>query len=269
VKVIAVWVVLVVAFVITYSALGSWAPDLSGGTPMLVIVGGIVAWFVGYVVWLLLTAKRFNLDNNRALAALATGEFRQPEAIYARWTRRFAPQLVKAMARHNYGWSMFRNGKLVEAVELLSANDTKIPNADLRTNSALDIALIRALLGELDTANEWLQEAEARTNMAVQPGMLGTLALVRAVIACREGRADEAVRLLEERWAEYESNTQGTVFRLLRVVRAFAYGASDTRNAGVAERKLEVLKPTYPTELSVLGTAWPEMATFVTAHQLD
>jgi hypothetical protein len=62
----------------------------------------------------------------------------------------------------------------------------------------------------------------------------------------------------------------GETLRLMRVIRAFACAAADgPRNQGLVERVLGDMKPRYQREFAFLGDSWPEMATFLAAHQLS
>lgn len=96
------------------------------------------------------------------------------------------------------------------------------------------------------------------------------MALLRAVIDCRRGRAADAMVSLEHAWNEYEAAMTGEILRMMRVVRAFACAAGEgPRHQGQVERVLGDLRPRYAHEFVFLGGAWPEMAAFFAANQLD
>lgn len=95
------------------------------------------------------------------------------------------------------------------------------------------------------------------------------LAMLRAVIDCRRGRAAEATVLLEHAWTEYEATMTAETLRMMRVLRAFAHAAAEgPRNQGLVERVLGDMKPRYEREFAFLGATWPEMATFLSAQHL-
>lgn len=90
----------------------------------------------------------------------------------------------------------------------------------------------------------------------------------RAALHCRAGRFDDAVRLLDERWASCEGALTGGTLRPLRVLRGFAIASSNPRNAGLAEVALATSRPSFPGEYDFLGVEWPELAAFLAAHDL-
>lgn len=133
-----------------------------------------------------------------------------------------------------------------------------------------DLALCYALLGKLDDAETWCAKAQEPMKGGALPTFPAMLAIVRAVIDCRRGRAAEAMASLEDTWAQHEATMTGELLRMMRVLRAFACAAADgPRNQGRVERVLGDMKPRYERELAFLGGAWPEMAAFLSAHDLD
>jgi hypothetical protein len=166
---------------------------------------------------------------------------------------------------------MMRQAELRAARDLLMANDRKLTdNLQLSPVSAVDIALLSALLGDVDIAKEWLTTVDKRLRGQSPDTTFEPMqALTRAIILCRDGAPADAVKMLDERWAEREAAAKGEIMRPLRVVRAFAIAATTQRNAGMAEAALQLSKPAYPEEYTFLGAEWPEMRAFLAANNLD
>ena len=167
---------------------------------------------------------------------------------------------------------MLRQGDLDDAAAVLADNEseylTQLAQLGISATSAADLALVHALRGDLDEASRWLTCANERRQSSRMPSIAAMIAFSRAVALCRTGQAEEAARLLDEGWAEYESAFKGDVLRPLRVLRAFAHASSGPRSGGAALAALPLIRPNYPGEYRFLGVAWPEMATFLAAHEL-
>jgi hypothetical protein len=240
-------------------------------TTGILCVGGFAIYLVIAIIVATRQVRRAIAEHPSGVTAIARGDLETAHAIFWRWSASSVPR-VSAISRHNLAWTVMRQGELQHAVEILNDNERHLAKhlkaIGLFATSAADRALNLALLGNLTTAEKWLTEAEARRKAVSNSTVPAVIALVRAVIACRSGKHEEAVAVLDERWAEYEGTLTGETLRLLRVVRAFAVAAPDPRNAGLAETALAAVRPAYPSEYRFLGKAWPEMATFLASHGL-
>ena len=243
-------------------------------SPSLALVFGglIVLLFSATVLRFRRQARRFVADNAHGIAALARGDLSRARDIYWTWAENTKVPRIAATARHNLAWTLMRQGEHDQAIAVLTENDTRNYGAlraiGLFPTSAVDLALNYALLGNLEVAEKWLNESEQRGKELAVPSLSAMKAFTRAVIDCRAGRCVEAVRLLDDRWAEYEGVLTGETLRPLRVVRAFAIAAGGPREAGRAEAAVLSARPTYPEEYTFLGKAWPEMAAFLAANSL-
>jgi tetratricopeptide (TPR) repeat protein len=250
------WLVGIAAFVAMYyvSENERWA--LFGWTIGLLVVV-LVVWFVFYVAHMNKESRQFVDANREATEASARGDLTRAVDLYRSWCSAKAPD-VQTAAQHGVASALTRQGEHKQAVDFLEqqlARDKYLPASPLM---ASDLALAHALLGELDKAKTWLDKADTT----------GTSALARAVVECRTDKAADAARSLDDNWADYESVLTGSALRPLRVVRAFAQAQTDVRNAGMASAPLATIRPSYPGEYDFLGVAWPEMATFLAAHEL-
>jgi tetratricopeptide (TPR) repeat protein len=215
-------------------------------------------------------ARRFVDENAQGIAALARGELKIARDIFWRWAEVTKLSQVSALARHNLGWTLMRQGELQQAIDVLTDNDDRnqaaLKAVGMYATSAVDLALDYGLLGDLDAAEKWMAEVERRD--LSRPQLPAMKAFTRAVLDCRTGRCSDAARMLEERWPEYEATLTGETLRPMRVVRAFAIAGQGPRSAGLAETAIATARPAYPGEYAFLGVAWPEMERFLASHRL-
>jgi hypothetical protein len=224
--------------------------------------------FVAYYVWITRRVRRFNAEAVEALRGINRGSLQQAATAFSAWVYRH-PSGIDRTARHNLAWTRLREGNLDAAVDLLVENERRRVYAHLATTSAVDLALCHALIGRLEIAQVWLDEADRRARRAKRGSYDAMRAFTAAVIDQRSGGAADAARSLEEHWVDYEGSADGQVIRPLRVLRAFVLAtAQGPRAAGQVESLLVSAKPVYPTEYDFLGTAWPEMHVFLAAHSL-
>jgi hypothetical protein len=241
---------------------------------LLLGLGGaaFLSYFVGSTALSLARFRRFATENNLALGALGRGELAKAHGVFVRW----APNGhagISALARHNFGWTLILEARLRDAMTILEDAakhyERPLSRIGMLPTTRVDTALCHALLGELELAQTWCAKSEEPVKGPPRPSYPGILAFTRAVIDCRRGRAAEAMVSLEHAWTEHEATMTGETLRMMRVVRAFACAAADgPRNQGLVERVLSDMKPRYQREFAFLGDSWPEMATFLAAHQL-
>ncbi|HEY5946614.1 MAG TPA: hypothetical protein VIV40_14025, partial [Kofleriaceae bacterium] len=211
--------------------------------------------------------------NNDGIAMLARGDLVAARQLLFHWSECCQWRGGAALARHNLAWTMMRQGEIAPAIDVLLDNERLHRDAfkqvSLAGTSAIDLALDYALLGDTAKAEASFAEAERRNSepsMATLPAMK---LFARAVIDCRIDRCSDAARYLDEHWAECEALLTGGTLRPLRVIRAFAHSAAGPRNAGLVDAALANMRPAFAGEFTFLGVAWPEMATFLAAHQLS
>jgi hypothetical protein len=217
--------------------------------------------------------ERFVRENVQATEALARGDLAAARAGFTPWADQLWMSRATALARHNLAWVRMRQGELRPSLDLLTRNEAgfegQLTAIGMSGTSAADLALLHVLVGDLEKAEHWLAIAEQRATKGIHlPSLAAMTTFSRAALHCRAGRFDDAVRLLDERWASCEGALTGGTLRPLRVLRGFAIASSNPRNAGLAEVALATSRPSFPGEYDFLGVEWPELAAFLAAHDL-
>lgn len=241
-------------------------------TAGLVFVGMIGAMITISTAQLLRQADRFTSAYHIGIAALLRGDLELAHKAFEPWSAFKRSPRIAASARHSLAWTMMRSGKLEEAKTLFLGSDETFPKAQIALGlfpiAAADTALVYALIGDLDTAESWFAEAEARRSYTHLAAFPAVLVFTRAVIDARKGNLVAAARHLDDHWTQSENVSMGADLRLMRVIRAFARStAGGPRDAGRAEADLAALRPlAYEREFLMLAVAWPEMATFLASH---
>ncbi len=265
------WGVLFAMFLGIYS--------MSATTPSTIGALKAIGVFVAFLAVVLFIVSSFTVRDQRrtlkeindAVSALSRGQLQQANEALTRCCES-SNSVLSALARHNLGWTLMRQGRLEEAHAVLSDNDAtherQLKRLLLHGTSSVDLSLYSALLGKIDEAESWFGITERRAAVAANPSLPAMRVFARAVLDCRKERYEDAARLLDERWAECEAALTGSDLRPLRVVRAFALAAAGPRSAGVAESMLASSKPVYEGEYDYLGVAWPAMETFLVSHRL-
>jgi hypothetical protein len=209
----------------------------------------------------------------KGLAALQRGELDKSHEAFAMLAQSRVATFAAA-GRHSLAWLATRRGELDDALALLVDTDNhyrrELVALKLAANLACARAFTLALLGRVDDAEAALRLAEDLAEQhAPRPKEAPMRVLTRGVIDCRAGRAEAAVKWLDDHWAECEYTLTGSETRLLRVVRAFALAQSGPREAGVVDATVAQSRPPrFDGEYAFLGAKWPEMATFLTTHGL-
>lgn len=247
---------------------------VSGQALLLGIGGGLFGvGLVGSFALGIMRFRRFAADNSAAVSALGRGELAKAHEVLVRWAK-VRNLVIRAMARHNLGWTLMLERRVDEAATLLADtakhHERPLSRVGMLPTTRLDTSLCHALLGNLEVAETWWLEAQKPVNGPAHPSFGGMNALVRAILDCRQGRAAEAVVLLDRAWAEHEGALTGETLRMMRVVRAFACATADgPRNQGIVERVLGDMRPRYEGEFAFLVGAWPGMQAFLAAHRLE
>ena len=215
----------------------------------------IVVWFVGYLAVATFWARRFNAESVTAVGMLGRGEIDNAAHVWSAWTRGLTvPAVIRTAALHNIAWTILRRGQLREALEKFGANERAnlkwLRATYMHGVSALDRGLCSALSGDLEPARHALAEAAMRCDRP-HSSFPVMQTFVESVIACRDGRATDAARMLADRWAEHENLATGDVIRPLRVVRAFAMAAEGPRSAGQVETQVAMVKETKAAGVKV------------------
>jgi tetratricopeptide (TPR) repeat protein len=258
-----------------YSAIYWMFSDDPSIVVVLAIIGiGLAAFVVIAGIGTVFTLRRWRraqVEINDAVAALVRGQLDLAYEVFARWSEP-SNTAVSALARHNLGWTLMRQGRLEEALAVLenndAANERALKQVTLHGTSSVDLSLVCALLGKIEDAESWLRVTERRAATSANPSLSAMTVFARAVLDCRRERYEDAARLLDEQWPECEAALKGAELRPLRVVRAYAHAAMGPRNAGVADNLLASSRPVYDGEYDFMGVAWPAMQPFLLSHRL-
>lgn len=214
-----------------------------------------------------LGARRFQPINAEGVAALVRGELDRAARTFELGMRRWSVS-ARCAARHNLGLTRARQGDVRGAIELFAHNVRHSLRGALRAQSALELTICLALVGEIDLAKAWLIEAERRVAQQ-SPGLKAAAAHAKALLDCRCGRSAEAARALESSWPDIEGHYSVSFLRPIRVVRAFAETqASGPREAGMTATLVADARPRFAGEYDWLGAAWPEMRVFLETNGL-
>lgn len=177
-----------------------------------------------------LGARRFQPVNAEGVAALVRGELDRAARTFEPGMRRWSVS-ARCTARHNLGLTRARQGEVRRAIALFAYNVRHPLRGALRAQSALELTICLALVGELDLAQAWLIESERRVAKQ-SPGLKAAAEYAKALLDCRGGRSVEAARALETSWPDIEGHYPVSFARPIRVVRAFA----ETEANGPARR---------------------------------
>ncbi len=270
-KATIIWMVNITMFVAIY-VMFSKDPTTAGVLATIGVCIAICVVIVGVATAFSLRRwRRAQVEINDAVAAISRGQLDLANETFIRWCESNNTALA-ALARHNLGWTLLRQGRLEEALAVLSNNDAAheraLKSVTLHGTSSVDLSLCCALLGKIEDAESWLQVTEQRAANSANPSLPAMRVFARAVLDCRKEQCGDAARLLDEQWPECEAALRGSELRPLRVVRAFAHAAEGPRNSGVADNLLSSSRPVYDGEYDFLGVAWPAMRSFLVSHRL-
>jgi len=270
-KTITIWLLNIAMAVAIYGMLSN-GPTTAG---VLATIGGFIA--IGVIILGVASVfvrrrwRRALAELTNAEAALSRGQLDLACEIFKRWSES-RNAILSAIARHDLGWTLLRQGRLEEALAVVSDNDSAhervLKRLTLHGTSSADLSLCCALLDKIEDAESWLQVTERREAIAANASLPAMKVFARAVLDCRKEQCEDAARLLDAQWPACEAALTGSVLRPMRVVRAYAHAAGGPRNSGVADNLLASSRPVYDGEYDFLGVAWPAMQTFLVTHRL-
>jgi hypothetical protein len=173
-------------------------------------------------------------------------------------TRRWRPA---QRARNHYGLSLawLRQGDYGRA--LAHAHETR--QQQLRDNNPILrlveapalLATLHALRGELEVARTWVE-----TMYQLQLSRTDHALLAQAVMLCRAGKYEEAVRRIQDTPQEHVPRMDVDA---VRVLHAFARGQLGGQRIPLRPGCALPVKPTRGAEYAWLAREWPELATFL------
>lgn len=230
-----------------------------------------IATFVGaFAVGVALQHRRgrsqqeFAAEEASGLGHFARGDF---DSAYQLFDNLYKDYWVDASAnlvagRHR-AWALLRLGRIEEGQ--LQINDLIGRTDDAQFNG--HVRLLRALVAQIGGAVPLDADLPLPGEIGSAPD--GLWEMTSALVLIRQGQGEQAARSLQEAWRELEGRVSGDLFRLLRLVRAFAeHTVATTRDAGTLDALLAPLRSAPPGFARMLTAAWPEMRLFWESQSL-
>jgi hypothetical protein len=228
-----------------------------GGVPLLLAFG------ITYVKRVVYRANRrgdFMRDAHAAQEAAARGDLQSARMLYDRWRTCDVDDVALGATMLTVA-AEIRLGLFKDAIATAKAYSRQ---PRLPPQLTAQLAIAHALSGDVEGARGWLARTpHSPADLTEMP--VASLAFARAVIDCRTGRHADAAKHLDEHWPDIERTLRADSIPPYRVVRAFARAHEGVRSAGLVDAEMATARSTTVT---YLGTSWPEMMTFLAAHQL-
>ena len=121
-KATAIWTVNIAMYVAIY-VMFSKDPTIAGVFATIgICIAILVVILVVVSVFSLRRLRRAQVEINDAVAALSRGQLDLAIETFTRWSESNNTTL-SALARHNLGWTLLRQGRLEEALAVVSNND--------------------------------------------------------------------------------------------------------------------------------------------------
>lgn len=266
------WAAGVVAAGAGVGALGFLVASMAFGVSGLVpLVGGYAA-FLWWSVDRRRRAQHFVRENDDAVAWLNAGDVDRAEAVFERLIdeSRSTPG-YHALFVYNRAVAFLRRGQFDRAISLFHAVlESGWLNSDRMPFRALvfgGLSTAHALRGDLASAQQWLVQAHE----VISDAKRGALLVADVAVALRQGRAHDALAMMDAGWTSAEGVLSPMHLHTLRLLRAFALEhlpPSPQRDAEVHH----LVSSVYPHPggaFDHIGAAWPEFRAFLAAKRLS
>ncbi|MBL9027696.1 MAG: hypothetical protein JNL21_36235 [Myxococcales bacterium] len=280
-KTLLLWIVLIALFAAIWSLVGEDKggtpppePSRFGGWWLGLLPSGLVFAFAVYFFRTYRQSIDFNLALEAGRRAMAERRFGDAARAFGEVAAAHEKQpLYSAAARSQTAGACLASGNLVEARRLYTELErirSLVFTSSVRLQAAIQLGMTNALLGDLETAAAWTEEARGRLRKTKDDrlGAASLLCVVDAVIALRRGRRADALKLLESNWLLLREVLSANQMRVVEVIRSFAEASAVLREHNAVSARLVRIEPVQPGEFAYLGVAWPEMKTFLDAHGL-
>ena len=275
-KAIIFWFCLILMFVAIYQLLAVSPRAAHSARPEPAIDGATASYWTFTVVAAMVAVfitirvrgvRWFNSKVHAANGLIARGQLAPAVEIYERLARRrlHLSKSLKSMARHNLGAVRILQGRYQDAIELLASVESKAlmnTKGGLAELNAWSLTAATALRGDLDAAQQWLDESVRRKGEQPMDKWLYVTPLLR----CRQGRFGEAAGFIDDHIRESQSLLTGRTLKVQALFRAFAESARGPREGGRLAELLPAAKPIQRGDHDYLAKAWPELAQFLTFH---
>jgi hypothetical protein len=281
-KTLVLWVLLIIMFIAIYQFFSppphqhqhhsppppspGWSPFWSF-MPALFTAGVFIFW----LRWTFRGGTKLNQALEPGNLALADGDPARAVEIFRVVEKRYEKQATYAAAvRLSLAMALLDAGDSQGAIDTLVRAEKGaglLYGSDVRVSAAVHLAHLYGLTGELDAAEKWIADTRRRlqrqTSHRIWSG--AQLCVCEAIVACRRGRLDEAVKLLERNWRRLQHSLTVVQIREAWLLRAFAASGQTRADA----QSWLVLLRSARGELDYVGRGWPEMQVFLTANDLS
>jgi hypothetical protein len=266
-RTVGVWTGLILATMLVFTL-------FDGVTTFLPVA--LIGGAVGYVAWWSRKATAFNKLNNRANDRFLEGDAGAAARAWEDLARDYQryPGLAN-LARYNIAVALQLEGEPERSLSVLGGLVQKpdqkpvlslsIPGFNPEHELAVQLARGFALVGDEAAAARWLKEAEALDDKGEDE--LTTRAQAEVIVRLRQGRFDDALRVLDDNERRFESKLNAWQIRWVHVMRAFA-AARGEPGSEAAKAHLSSLSAKDQAAFSWLAARWPEMRTFLQSHEL-
>lgn len=263
-RTLALWLVLVVTFVVFYNLVAA-RPDDDQAQPEGSVVVPLVMLvaFVGFVAFYFVTSRRWLRVYNQGVAHFTSGDVARARPLFEQALKLATNNAQRGLSAYNLGASQVNLGLPEEALLSLSAAEAtwslRLYAPIVRRMTANPIALCYAQLGDVASARAWLAEdARRRGNEPPIAGVLPEL-----LVLCRERHFAAAARTAADRFREVEA-LGGRAAHRARLLHAYALDALDAQaHAAEVAELLAALRPVRPGDFEPYTGRFPELAAFV------
>jgi tetratricopeptide (TPR) repeat protein len=251
-------------------------PESTSSWSGVVTVAPLV--LIGVFFFLFLRAytgsRSFNRDEEPGLVALAERRFSSAIEIFEKVAEANAKRPAHAAAaRTHLALAQLEAGELDAALATFAKVERSVGllrSSGVRLRGAQELALVHALLGDLETGQRWADDARKRLAATLdgRTYYASRLSMAEAVLAIRRGDSAGAAALLEKNWLVLRATLDGNSMRVVEVLRAFAEVGGGLRQYNVVQERVLRVQPVTGNELAFLGARWPEMQSFLVSHAL-
>jgi hypothetical protein len=225
--------------------------------------GSIAATFALLFGKLVYDFRRFNEKNSHWVAQLNLGEVDAAHDAFDDLAQKYrGHDRLHTMSVFNIAATEVRKGNLERAIQLYGTVErsrsfrSSSPQVFQMLPFVMGYALV--LQGELDAAEQWLEEGEKRRKYEHLKMGEG----IRAHLMARRHRYREAVEFLNANWRAIEGSTQADQMRPIRLLKALCLQRTEPESEEIPVL-LAGAKPFRPGEYDYLGTRWPEFQSFL------
>lgn len=237
--------------------------------PLYAAAGSCFVWSIGALVvlrtWGRIAGKKWSARNNAAVRLIGEGK---PDEAVAILDEILAKSRIYPVAYSLYLWNrgiaLVRMGRFAEARAAIASvqrtNWLDRPGFNQFVPAVMvSLGNLEALEGNLEAAEQWRRSAHAKLASSSSVAALP----LDVLLAARRGELDRAEALCESQWTAAEAALTARDMKLLRLLRAYVASRRSPSDRRETDQWLAGAKPIPAGMFDYLGTAWPELASFV------